>query len=632
MSTFAPHLGLTSAGPGTERFGLGQTPNPWYNIANQFTPRNLHDVIKWSRYITVQSPTVTEVIRKLSTYPITDFIVDTEDRVLKDKYEDIIESIMLKDKLEDAGFDHYTIGNVFLSIYFPIQRTLTCPHCKTEYNARNADFVEFKRYQFQGNCPACGNKAVFKREDRRSKNVSDINLVKWTPENVSVNHNPITGESEFYYKIPNGVRRRIMQGDRLFINSVPWGFVEAVRDSKDFKFDSDNIFHLKNLSMGNQLEGLGLPPLISFYSLVFYQAVLRKANESIATGHLSPLRTVFPQASSGNGDPVVSMSMSSFAGKVEQALKKHKQDPNHVLISPIPLGYQNLGGEGRSLMVSGEIDQAEKTMLLGLGVSMELLSGSTNWTSSTVGLRLLENTMNSYTAQIQRLITWVMRKISAYLNIERVGVEMTPFKLTDDTEQKRVLMALAQAGEGSLSTLFESMGLDYKEELERIKKDTVAKSVMELETEQETEVARFVKSKNVQSEDEDDNGFAEAKNQAYSLAEQLASMPYENRRNAMVQIMRRDEGIAQMVASLLPHYGIDPETFMSGEERHAAEQIAPGMVEEPASSSKTEKEKKEEGGDPNKDPKKKPKSDPDKAKKEGELEGPKEAQKGGRQV
>lgn len=614
--TYAPHLGLTG---GVERFGMGQTPNPWYNVANQFAPRSLHDVIKWSRYITVQSPTVTEVIRKLSTYPITDFNVDSPNKAVREKYEEIFKSIGLKGKLEDAGFDHYTIGNVFMSIYFPILRVLKCPvkGCGTEHNAKTSSFAKWKKYGFEGNCPACMNPVKFQVIDRKSRDIRQINLVKWDPEHVSVNHNPITGESEYYYKIPNSVRRRIMLGDRLFIDSVPWGFIEAVRQQKDFKFDSENIFHMKNLSMGSMLEGLGLPPLISFYSLVFYQAVLRKANEAIATGYLSPMRAIFPQASSGAGDPVVSMSMSGFANKVEKALMKHKNDPNHILISPIPLGYQNLGGEGRSLLVAQEIDQAEKTMLLGLGVSMELLSGSTNWTSSTVGLRLLENTMNSYTAQIQEMISWVMRKIAAYLGIDQVDVTMTPFKLTDDMSTREIMAQLAQAGEGSFSTFYEAMGMDYKEELDKIKEDKIAKAIHEVETEQEVEAARFVKGKETRSEDEHDNGFAEAKNQAYTIAAEIAGAQYNERRVKLVEIMRQDESLARMVWQLLPNYGVDQETFLTREEEMVMQQQ--GMDPAVASAGGAEGEEEES-------------SKPAKAsaKKKGELDSAKTKAPGGK--
>jgi hypothetical protein len=321
--------------------GGSQQGNPWFNVANQFVPRNLHDVIRWARFIAIQSPTTSEVIRKLATYPITDFVTDTNDESLKDRYESIYKSFKLKESLQDSGFEFFTIGNVFLSIYFPIHRELECPNCKTSYNVKKAPWVKFKQYQFVGSCPApsCGYQGSFARKDTKSMSIEDMNLIKWTPEHIAVNHNQITGESEYYYRIPNTIKNKIQKGDRLFVDSIPWEFVEAVRHNQDFKFDRGSLFHLKNISSGGTVEGVSVPPLLSLFTLVFYQATLRKANEAIALEHLNPLRVVFPQAQTGNSDPVISMSLRNFRSNMEDALRRHKTDKAHIVIAPTPVEF-----------------------------------------------------------------------------------------------------------------------------------------------------------------------------------------------------------------------------------------------------------------------------------------------------
>ncbi|MCI4436023.1 MAG: hypothetical protein JHC33_04345, partial [Ignisphaera sp.] len=282
---------------------VGGQASPWFTVANQFLPRNLHDVIRWVRYITIQSPVTTEVIRKQATYPITDFVVETNSDAVKAKYKEIFDSFKMKQVLQDIGFDHYTVGNVFVSVFFPVHRTLTCPSCATAYNAKKATFLKFQKFSFHGECPACSYIGDFPRKDTKSLDIKDMNLIKWNPQHISVNYNPITGEAEYYYTIPNDIRRRVLQGDKLFVNSIPWAFIEAIKYNQDFKFDSENIFHLRNVSTGTVIEGISMPPLISLFSLVFYQATLRKANEAIATEYLNPMRVVFHQAQTGNSDP-----------------------------------------------------------------------------------------------------------------------------------------------------------------------------------------------------------------------------------------------------------------------------------------------------------------------------------------
>lgn len=537
------------------QYGMGQLPSPFFTAANQFIPRSFHDVIKWSRFITTQSPTTTEVIRKLSTYPITDFVIDSSQENTRKSYKKIHKSIRLKQVLGDVGFDFYTLGNVFCSIYFPIDRHIVCPSCSASFEsgfALNSKFVKFKKYEFEGTCPHCAHVGRFKRVDTKSMDINRINIIKWKPENIAINNNPITGDSEYYYTIPGDVRRKILVGDPLFISTVPWAFIEAIRHDQQFKFDTGSIYHLSAISMGNMIDGFGVPTLLCLYSLVFYQAMLRKANEAVAAEHMTPLRMLFPQQASPAGDPVSMLSMQGFTHHVTNSIRKFKQDPNQVLISPIPIGYQNMGGQGKALLVSQEIQQAEETMLLSMGVSRELLSGTTNWTSSTVGLRLLENTMNNYVGQISELIEWINEKIAQYLGIEAVDVSMTPFRLTDNETIKPMLENLWEKGVLAPSTVLESYGIDFNEEQAKIVKDAVSKAETDLQAEHEVKVAKFMRSKDLNSEQQDDNGFKQNQDQAHAIANDImTNTPPEQRMAKITALKQQDETLYRSVVEII---------------------------------------------------------------------------------
>lgn len=483
---------------------FGQTPSPWFTVANQFLPRNLHDVIRWSKYITTQSPTTTEVIRKLASYPITEFEVASKEKTTVDKYQEVFKLLGLRQNLQEIGFGYHTIGNVFISIYYPITRVLRCPAkggCGTDYPIRKANFISFKKYQFVGTCPHCNYNGPFDRIDRKSFNVKDMNIIQWDALNMVVNNNPITGRSEYYYAIPNEVRQKVMLGDMLFLSDTPWSFIEAVKAKQDYKFDDDGIYHLKAPSLTtHSLNGIAVPPLISLFGLVFYQQTLRKANEAIATEFLSPLRVVYPSAT-GSTDPSINMSLANFKSRMEMALKRHKRDPNHILVAPAPIGYGTISGEGRALLVNQEIQQAEETMLLSLGVSKELLSGTTNWTSSTVGLRLLENNMSSYVAQMDTCLGWMFGKIAQYLSLEDCPVTLKKFKLVDDSTMQQLFANLAGAGKMSMTKFFESVGENYDDEMDNLKKEQIAQAVMQVEVAiesryAETSAAQRISTKN----------------------------------------------------------------------------------------------------------------------------------------
>jgi hypothetical protein len=571
-----PPIPGTSGGlPGAGNFATAGSP--WFSVSNQFLPRNLHDVIRWAKYITVQSPVTTEVIRKFATYPITEFVVRTKSEATKRKYEEVFKSFKLKSALHNIGFEYYTIGNVFISIYFPIHRTLHCPSCSQGFNAKNAEFTKFKTYKFVGDCPHCGAKGVtFTRRDAKSNNVEDMNLIQWDPININVNFNPITGEYEYYYKIPNDVKRKIREGDKLFVNSVPWGFVEAVENNQDFKFDRNNLFHLQNLSAGQQINGVAVPPLISLFYLVFYQATLRKANESVATDFMSPLRVIFPQAQTANSDPVSQISLRNFVERMQANLVKHKQDNNHVVVAPVPIGYQAISGEGKSLLVASEIQQAEDSILLALGVSRELLAGTTNWTSSTTGLRLLENTMLCYTGQIGDLISWIMSRVSKYLNLETCEVDLAPFKLTDDLNLQQMLIQAVQSNNGSLSSLYESFGMNFSEELDKMREDAISRAVSEVKTKLEVDQSTYLAARETGDSFDRNNDYKTALAKAQQIAEQLYTADDGTKRAILNRLKLEDYAMFMLVAKLLEEYAENQQAQMAMQQVDSADEPTNG--------------------------------------------------------
>ena len=537
--------------PGTGGDSSSQSANPWFVVANQFLPRNFIDTIRWSKYIILQSPVVAETLRKYATYPITDFTIDTKNDKTKEKYKEILKSFKMKEALMNIGFEYFTIGNSFISIYTPIHRSLNCPVCKVSYAAKKAHFLSFKQWEFQGTCPACNYKGKFNRVDSKSKSIEDMNVIRWDPLSMVISNNPITGEKEYFYKIPQSLKNRIVKGERLLVDTIPWGFVEAARNNQEFKFDAGSIYHLMNVTTGASVEGTAIPPMLSLYSLIFYQATLRKANEAISLEYLNPLRILFPQAQTANSDPVVAMSMRNFVSNMQSAVLQHKRDPNHLIFAPSPVGYQALGGEGKNLLVSQEIQQAEDSILLALGVSRELLSGTTNWNSTSIGLRMMEALLFNYTSRLSDFIEWSMTKVSSYLEIENVKVDLLPFKLMDDEGVKQLLMGLAQVGKASYGTVFEEMGMDFGKEQEKIKEEAVELAKGQIETQYEIEQAQFLAGKKKTDDMNENEGYKTALQKAQEMAEQLLNADEGTQRSFMAQLKTSDYGQWLMVGRII---------------------------------------------------------------------------------
>lgn len=561
--------------------GATQSGNPWFLVGNQFLPRNFLDTIRWSKYIILQSPVVAETLRKYATYPITDFIFDTKSEEVKAKYKGLMKSFKMKEALMNIGFEYFTIGNSFISIYTPIHRSLICPSpsCGTAFSAKKATFLSFKQYEFTGTCPVCGTSGKFRRIDSKSKSIEDMNVIRWDPLSIIVSNNPITGEKEYYYKIPQSLKHRIAKGDRLLVDSIPWGFVDAARNNQDFKFDKDSLYHLMNVTTGASVEGTAVPPMLSLYSLVFYQATLRKANEAISLEYLNPLRVVFPQAQTANSDPMIAMSIRNFVGNMQDAFARHKQDPNHIVFAPSPVGYQTLGGEGKNLLVSQEIQQAEASILLALGVSQELLSGTTNWNSTSIGLRMMDALLTNYTSRLSEFLEWAMTKASSYLEIENIKVDLIPFKLTDDDNLKALLGGLAQAGKSSFTTLFEEYGMDFAKEQEKVMEENVMLAKMQIETGYEVEQAQFLSAKKKSEAMNENEEYKTALQKSQSMAEHLVEADEGTKRKFLNELKVTDYGQWLMVSKLLEEYAVSAQHQAENEanvENIAGQQVDKG--------------------------------------------------------
>lgn len=544
----------------SSNYGAGASP--FFSTANQYMPRNLKDILKWVRYITVQSPVTTEVLRKLATFPITDFTYSSDQPAVVEKYKAVVKSTELKQTLHNIGYQYHTSGNVFISLYFPFIRTLSCPSCSAVFPLSEAEgFAKFRNYGFHGDCPKCGQKVEFRRSETVSKNVEDMNVVLWDPLNIVVNHNPISGKSVYYYQIPNEVKRQVQSGNFLFLESIPWEFVEAIQQNKDFRFDSKRIFHLRNIDTGFSANGVSVPPMVSHFGLVFYQASLRKANEAIAQEFMSPVRVVFPQPSTQSGDPVVAMSMKNFTSRMEDIMSKAKRDKALVAIAPMPIGYQPISGEGKTLLVAQEIQQAEESLLLSLGVSRELLSGTTNWTSSTVGLRMLKNTLDSYVGQILGLLEWISNQVNDYFRIGKCQIGLVPFQLTDDDNIKNVLLNLVQGEQPrvSMTTLFQSMGRSYAEELDRIVEDTKAKARADVRAEFEVAQAKYLEATKLKSDIPEDAGYMDILQKAQGMITELSAMPPEQTTEYLNALMVQDYGMYILITHMMQNMAQAPQ-------------------------------------------------------------------------
>jgi hypothetical protein len=459
-------------------------PNPYYEYTQVFTPRRLKELFKWCEFLFYNSPHIYSALRKFGEYPITDITYDTINDALRHKHKYLLERVIrARELLIKATLDKYVYGNAFISMYQPFIRYLKCPKCGVQTNIEYLDYqYSVRNIQFTFTCDHCKQMVIAKKEhviDKKLTQSRKVNFIRWDPKLMDIDYNDITGVSIYYYTIPQTIIQRVNAGHKHLIDSLPLGFLEAIKSNKRFKFAPKAIFHMKIGGPAGINPQWGLPPLLSVLQLFHYTAILRKANEAIALDHLVPFRILHPAPASGNSDPVIQMSLSRWQDSFKQNLRQWRKDPLHMMFAPVPVGLTQIGGQGRALLTLGEVQEAEKNIVAALGIPIEFIYGGLTGSGMEATLRLIENQLETHINDLLDLLQWVDDKCAQFLGWERVSVSMTKFRMVDDNTNKGVVLQMWLQGQQggaqivSNETLAKMYDIDLENENRLIKQETL---------------------------------------------------------------------------------------------------------------------------------------------------------------
>ncbi|RKY27691.1 MAG: hypothetical protein DRP83_01910 [Planctomycetota bacterium] len=529
--------------------------NPYHTYSQVYSPRRLKELFKWCEYLFYNSAHIYAALRKFGEYPITEILYDTPNEALKVRHKNLLEKVIhVRELLIEMTLDKYVYGNAFLSMYQPFIRYLKCPKCKTLTNIQNLDYkYGYASLKFTYRCPACRTEVTATEkeiEDRKLSVSRRINFIRWDPKHMDIDFNPLTGASVYYYTIPQMLVDGVQKGHKFVIDSMPVGFLKAIKKKKQFKFAPGYIFHMKVGGPAGINPQWGLPPLLSTLQLFHYAAILRKANEAIALDHLTPFRIVHPAQQSGNADPVTTISLEEWKTKLKDHFKQWRVDPLHVMFAPIPIGMTQIGGQGRALLTLGEVQEAEKNIVAALGIPMEFLYGGLTKSGMEATLRLIENQLETHVNDLNDCMQWIDDSCSKFLGYAKLQVELAPFRMIDDQYQKQVMMQLYQSGMQmgrriiSDQTMAEQNSIDLDQEEERIKQEELDAVRRDAELQIEVKQLQNNMAKQIQMESQQTGGMGYDQQQIIGQADQIVqewmSMDDGGRRSAMDSLLKED--------------------------------------------------------------------------------------------
>lgn len=258
-------------------------PSPFFDIAHTYLPDTMKKMFRWCRYYALTNPLVASVVYKMAEYPITDIIIDTDNEGTKKLWASFFEdTLRLRSFLVDIGLFYMTYGNALVSVNYPFRKFLVCRNCKKMVLASKAKF-KFRSFKFFLEC-GCGAHQEAEVKDIPVRSPNEIRLILWSPEDIDIKYNDLTGKSTYYYSMPSSIKNDITMGRREVVTETPQIFIDAIRKQKSIVLNPDNIFHFRRPSILTTAKdkAWGVPLILPVLKDVFYLQVLKKAQECVS--------------------------------------------------------------------------------------------------------------------------------------------------------------------------------------------------------------------------------------------------------------------------------------------------------------------------------------------------------------
>ena len=192
--------------------------------------------------------------------------------------------------------------------------------------------------------------------------------------------------------------------------------------------------------------------------------------------------------------PHLTTNLSKWRLNIESEIQAWKRDPNRISLVPMPLGIVNFSGDGRLLLLTQELRDADDQLMIGFGLSPDVVRGSASWSGSNVSLRIVENAFLNHRETMMGLLVFIVDNVSRFLDKPKISIKMSEFKMADDLSKKQLMVQASQGGASnalfSQATISKEFDIDpdkeYKLKEEELKK-RIETSIQEAEGQAEAQ-------------------------------------------------------------------------------------------------------------------------------------------------
>lgn len=432
-------------------FTQPQFYSPLHTPQNWQIPSKRREVMQWCRYFVENEPKVAAAIDFYSAFPMNGFKLECENSSIKSHFDHFAKVMDLHGWAKKISREYYMIGDVF-------------------------PFAEIA-------CDTCGGSGVTRRgKTCRHEGGSFSRIVILNPDWIDVQTN-VLARDPVITLLPDDELKRIVwsKNPKPIYDKIPDNIKKLISAGRPIPLSNDSVSHLAFNPYPYGVYGTSL--IRRLFKMLSYKDKLMTAQWIIAERLILPIRVVKV------GDAERPAGPADIAD-VQQQLAQVSNDPNLTLVTHHAFAYDWIGTNGRVLQLSNEFDLINKEILQGLMLNESLLSGEMGgYQSAAIGAEALIARMESWRID---LATWIEERVfkpiaqmKGFLDESKskeLGypvwiypkIKWNDLNLRDDTQQKQIWMSLFDKQVISTMTLCEKMGVNYDQEVERLRFEAAA--------------------------------------------------------------------------------------------------------------------------------------------------------------
>lgn len=462
--------------------GIG---NPFQTYSNAIWPSNMKECLDWASYLYNRNAFYRKAIQNVVRYFINGLNI-TQQAGIEDTSQEKIRmgKFLFEDKykiidiVRKAGEEQAAMGIVFLSAIRKRSRYLRCPKCGriTLLNRmeKDKDYF-FKNFEFVGSCknlecPSHGRTITFIREDGESLDDDKLYFKIWPQEDISISYNQITGNSKYYYRIPETEAAEIRKGDPVYLEDTPWEFIEAVRDNGVILLDKSKLLVMRNDTLAvfdKMYKGWSAPLFLPSFPQILQMLLLERFNEAVIMDYIVPIRLISPPMEAlkaGSDQNRTPISGGFFRNQMLSMINGSRGNPAQWVVSPVPVQYQMIGGEAKNLTPTDMLEWRAAQMTSNMNIPMEFRQTSFQMVGPTLGLRMFERMWYPFTTTLDQCAQWCADQICLVEQKDPFVVTVNKTSFVEDDMNKQQRIGLSAQGAISQTTGLEALGLDFEEE------------------------------------------------------------------------------------------------------------------------------------------------------------------------